>query len=171
MNIQEMLDDSARRQFAAQPEADALVEADALQEAQLLDMHVDVLRSTAYLLFDCRGALQIEMGNTAIIVARSLERISWTGSPRGPLTAWSVVSWEPRPEPGTWALSAALSPLARLELSAATAEFYVGDVPGCDGAPPDFTEADDETVRNGIASWKSAFEPIHATFLDLQKGL
>lgn len=168
VKIQEMLRDSARRQFAAQPESDALIEADALREAQLLDVHVDVLRSTVYLLFDCRGALQIEMGNTAIIVARGLERISWNGSPRGPRTAWSVVGWEPRLDAGRWLLASDFFPLARLELSASTAEFYVGDVPGCDGPPPDYTDADDETVRAGIASWESTFEPVHATFLDPQ---
>lgn len=68
MNITELLRDEDRRRFAAQQEADALREVDSLQEAQLLDVQVDALRSRACLLFDCRGALQIEMGNTAVLV-------------------------------------------------------------------------------------------------------
>jgi hypothetical protein len=164
MMISELLVDAARRRFAAQPESDALRDPDALQEAQLLDVHVDVLRSCAYLFFDCRGALQIEMGNTAVIAVAGLEQVSWSGLPRGPRTAWSVVGWEPRLGE-RWVLSAAFAPRARLDLTAVTAEFYVGDVPGCDAAPPDYTEADEVTLRAGLAGWHSEFEPIHATFL------
>jgi hypothetical protein len=59
MRIEELLVDPRRREHAAMPEADALTESDALQEAQLLDVRLDALRSTVWLLFDCRGALQI----------------------------------------------------------------------------------------------------------------
>jgi hypothetical protein len=41
-----------------------------------------------------------------------------------------------------------------------------GDVPGCDEGPPDYTEADDETIAAGFPQWKSTFEPVHAVFLD-----
>jgi hypothetical protein len=166
MRILELLEDVERRRFAAQPEADALRDVDALQEAQLLDLHVDVLRSSAYLLFDCRGALQIEMGNTAIVAVGGLQLSSWSALLRGPRTAWSVVGWEPHMGNGRWAVSAAFSPRARLELTATSAEFYVGNVPGCDAAPPDFMEADEKTLRAGLASWQSDFDPVHATFLD-----
>lgn len=166
MLIQELLVDPRRRGHAASPEADALTASGALQEAQLLDVRVDVLRSTIWLLFDCRGALQIEMGNTAVIAAHGLRRFSWAGKPRGRLTAWSVVASEPSVGEGSWFLSLSFAPSARLDLEAESAEFFVGDVPGCDEAPPDYTDADDETIRGGIQSWTSTFEPVHAVFLD-----
>ncbi len=165
MMIEELLVDPRRREYAAEPEMDALTERGALQEAQLLDARVDVLRSTAWLLFDCRGALQIEMGNTAIIAAQGVRRLSWVASPRGRLTAWSVVDSAPSVAEGAWSLSLAFAPSARLELEAESAEFYVGDVPGCDEAPPDYGE-DDDTIRAGLAHWRSTFDPVHAAFLD-----
>ena len=51
MRIEQLLLDP-RREHAAIPEADALTESDALQEVQLLDVRLDALRSTAWLLFD-----------------------------------------------------------------------------------------------------------------------
>jgi hypothetical protein len=47
------------------------------------------------------------------------------------------------------------------------AEFYVGDVPGGDEAPPDFTSATDDEIRVGLAQWSSSFAPIRASFLDI----
>ena len=47
-----------------------------------------------------------------------------------------------------------------------SAEFFVRNVPGCDEAPPNYTEADDATIRAGLPSWTSTFEPVHAVFLD-----
>jgi hypothetical protein len=166
MRLEELLVDPHRREHAAMPEADALTQSHALQEAQLLDVRLDALRSTVWLLFDCRGALQIEMGNTAVIVAHGLRRLSWVAQPRGRLTAWTVVSSEPVARGGMWSLSLGFVPSARMELEADSAEFFVGNVPGCDEAPPNYTEADDATIRAGLPSWTSTFEPIHAVFLD-----
>jgi hypothetical protein len=122
MRIEELLVDPRRREHAAMPEADALTQSDALREAQLLDVRFDALRSSVWLLFDCRGALQIEMGNTAVIVAHGLRRFSWTGQPRGRLTAWTVVSSEPVARRGMWSFSLAFVPSARMELEADSAE-------------------------------------------------
>jgi hypothetical protein len=65
-----------------------------------------------------------------------------------------------------WSFSLAFVPSARMELEADSVEFFVGNVPGCDEAPPDYTEADDATIRAGLPSWSSTFEPVHAVFLD-----
>jgi hypothetical protein len=165
MRIDELLDDPRRREQAAMPEADALTETDALQEAQLLDVRLDALRSTVWLLFDCRGALQIQMGNTAVIVAYGLHRLSWVGQPRGRLTAWTVVRSTPVARDGVWSLSLGFVPSGGLELEADSSEFFVGNVPGCDEAPPNYTEKDDATIRAGLPGWTSTFEPVHAVFL------
>jgi hypothetical protein len=115
MRIDELLDDPRRHGHAAMPEADALTETDALQEAELLDVRLDALRSTVSLLFDCRGALQIRMGNTAVIVGHGVHRISWVGQPRGRLTARTVVRSEPVARDGMWSLSLGFVPSGRLE--------------------------------------------------------
>jgi hypothetical protein len=61
---------------------------------------------------------------------------------------------------------AAFVPSTRLELEADSAEFFVGNVPGGDEAPPNHMEADDATIRAGLPSWTSTFEPVHAVLLD-----
>jgi hypothetical protein len=165
VKIDELLRDGDRRRFTAHPESDALTEADALLEAQLQDVHFDTLRSAAYFLFDCRGAVQIRMGNTAVLAVSGIERIAWSQECRGPLTAWSVVDWRPSSAAGRWSLSAGFVPDAGLDLLASAAEFYVGEVPGCDAAQPNYVEDDDETVRADLANWASEFQLVHAAFV------
>src|SRR5205085_416302 len=79
----DLLDDASRRSYAASPEMDALTEPGALQEAQLIAARLDAVRSQAWLLIDCRGALQIRMGNTAIIIAKAVRRFAWQAKPAG----------------------------------------------------------------------------------------
>jgi len=164
--LEELLLDSARREFAAAPEADALVEAGALQEAALLDIRLNMVTSSAWLLFDCRGALQIEMGNTAVVVVRDVQSVQWSGGSRGPRTWRAVLGWTPRIVDGSLSLTADVSPGGLLEVVGKAGEFYVGDVPGCDDAPPDFVSASDAEVRSGLAQWSSEFELVHASFVE-----
>jgi hypothetical protein len=53
-----------------------------------------------------------------------------------------------------------------IKVSALSAEFFVGDVPGLSEAPPNFPEDDEETIVAGMPAWTSRFEPGWATFLD-----
>jgi hypothetical protein len=55
--------------------------------------------------------------------------------------------------------------VAASNLEADSSEFFVGNVPGCGEAPPDYTEGDDATIRGGLPIWTSTFEPVHAVFL------
>ena len=57
--------DPTRRTLSSVPEADALVDHGVLQEAALVAFRVDGVQAWAALLFDCRGALQIELANPA----------------------------------------------------------------------------------------------------------
>lgn len=166
MNIEDLVTDVRRRDLAAAPESDALVDSGALQESALLDIRINMVDSSAWLLFDCRGALQIEMGNTAVVVVRSLQSLRWSGESRGPRTWRAVLGWTPKAAEGRLSLTADVSPGGLLEVVGLAGEFYVGDVPGCDEAPPNFESATDAEVRSGLANWSSEFEPIHASFLE-----
>jgi len=168
VSIEELLLDSARRMHAAKPEMDALTEQDALQEVQLIDVRLETLTSTAWLLFDCRQAIQLRIPNTAVLVVKGVRRLVWSGEEwgRGPRTAWNVVGSTPLAREGIFSLKLAFFPNARLELEALSAEFFVGNVPGLSDAPPDFVEDEEETIRADMASWQSTFEPVAATFLD-----
>lgn len=57
-----------------------------------------------------------------------------------------------------------------LALTAERAQFWVGNVPGCDDAPPDYLDDDDATIRAGLASWLSEFEPAYATSFNWAKS-
>ena len=165
MTIEELLRDAGRREFAAVPEADALTDEDALQEAYLVNMRVDVVSGQAWLLFDCRGALQIEMGNTAVLVVRGLRSVSWDGEKyRQHRTQRSIVAWSPSSSGDGWQVEAGTEPSGRLVLAGVEAEFFVGDVPGGDDPPPNFIDATDEELRAGLPDWSSDFDPVHASF-------
>jgi hypothetical protein len=145
------------------PELDVLTEPEALAEAQLIAVQLDAVRSELWLLFDTRIALQVRTGNTTVLVARGVRSFSWSADERRPgPTAWNVVSWLPAVSDRGWSLRAGFVPDADLAVSAATAELWVGDVPGNDAGPPDFTSASDAEVRAGLASWTSPFTPVNA---------
>jgi hypothetical protein len=167
MRLRELIVDPARRQFAAAPEIDALTEKDALQEAHLQDVRAEIVSGTAWLLFDCRGALSIEAGNTAVIVATGVSELTWHADRRPTRwSAWPIMTSVPAIVDGRWSISINTLFGGGLSLTADAAEFWVGSVPGCDEAPPDFVADDDATIRAGLASWESEFVPVHAVFLD-----
>lgn len=159
----------ALRQHASLPEMDPLTEEDALQEAQVLDVRFDALAGVAGVLFELRQALKLQEANTGVLVAHGVRKLAWSGPARaGTLTAWSVGSSRPRAEDRLFELSLIMwpHPGARLSLTAESAAFFVGDVPGLPEAPPDYTEGDRTAIGDEVAGWGSSFEPVSAVFLD-----
>lgn len=57
-------------------EMDALTELDALVEAALIEASLDATTGEARLVLDCRGALQIRNGNTAVVVVKNVSEFS-----------------------------------------------------------------------------------------------
>lgn len=165
MIIEDLLNSPERRSLAAMPEADALVEPDALLEAALLDIKMDATTSSVWLLFDCRGAIQLEMGNTAVVVIRGVTGFQWRTEPRAQRTWRAIMGWQPATSEDGFSCTADLTSGSSLQVSGSGAEFYVGDIPGGDDPPPDFTSATDAEIRAGLASWASEFEVVHASFV------
>lgn len=170
MRIDDLLHlDSALRQYASLPEVDPLTEEDALQEAHVLDIRFDALAGVAGILFELRQALQLFEASTGVLVASGVRELGWTGPARDTaLTAWSVGSSVPSATDGLFGLSLVMwpHPGARLTLRAASAAFFVGDVPGLAEAPPDYTDRDRAVLGRDVAGWDSPFEPSSAVFLD-----
>lgn len=165
MIIEELLAWPERRSLAAMPEADALAEPDALLEAALLDVKMDASTSSVWLLFDCRGALQLEMGNTAVVVVHGVTDLQWRTESRAQRRWRAVMGWQPAATGEGFSCAADLTSGSRLQVAGSAAEFYVGDIPGGDAPPPDFTSASDAEIRAGLASWTSEFEVVHASFV------
>ncbi|MEV4260223.1 hypothetical protein [Kribbella sp. NPDC049584] len=170
MKIDDLLGlDPDLRKHASLPEMDPLTEDDALQEAQVLDVRFDVIAGIAGILFELRQALQLQEATTGVLVAHGVRELSWRGPVRNrALTAWSVGSSVPRADNQLFSLNLVMwpHPGAQLSLTAETAAFFVGEVPGLSAAPPDYAGRDREAVVGEVASWGSIFEPVSAVFLD-----
>lgn len=160
--------DPALRRYESQPEMDPLTEDDALQEAQLLDVRFDALRSTVGLLFELRLALQLRLANTGVLVAWGVRELSWSTGGQAPVSrfAWVVAGSTIGTSNRLFELRlAGLRPAAGLGLTAESAAFFAGEVPGLERIP-DYVSDDEPTVRANLANWHSKFEPVHAVFLD-----
>ena len=148
------------------PEMDPLTEKDALQEARLNEMTFDAVNRRVGLLFDLRGALQLRMSGTGLLVLTGVESFTWISERRSSIrTAWNVVGSLPVNEGGAINLKLFFFPDAELTAVARSAAFYAGDVLGLPDTPPDFASSDEE-VALGMASMDSLFEPTQATFIE-----
>lgn len=153
-----------RRSLVAVPETDALTQAGALAEATLLDVKFNTTTSSAWLLFDCRGAYQLPMGNTGVVVVEGVTALKWDALPQPGRTWRAVMGWLPVAAEGRFVCTVDLEPHSGLRVVGASAEFFIGDIPGDNEAPPDFTTETDKTIRAGLASWSSEFRVIGASF-------
>lgn len=163
----DLFHDPERRSYASMPEADALTEEGALQEAALVGVCFDATTASVGLLFDLRGAIQVRDASVAVLIARGVTRLDWVNDHGRPGRIWHAVTGSiPDNADGRFSLLLGFAPDAELRLEAKAAEFYVGDMPGIEGAPPDFVEDDEETIRAGMPGWTWTFAPTAATFLD-----
>jgi|ERR1700734_494715 hypothetical protein len=149
------------------PDMDPLTESDALQEAQLLDLRLHAVSSTAGLLFELRTALQFEYGNAALLVIRGLRQASWRAVERGEeQMAWSVMGSAITARTGHLELNITLAPSASVEILGTNAEFYVLDVPEMGETPPDYCFDREVRIRAGLPNWGSPVSILYASYLD-----
>jgi hypothetical protein len=167
--VDEFLRSQGRFDVQVPPEMDPFLDKGALDEAYVLDIRFDAVRSRAWMLFDCRGALQVVTGNTAVLVVNEVQSFSWINdeAPR-PRQQWSILEWWPSTVAGGWTVHMGLHSSSVLLITGSGGEFFVGDIPGGDDAPPDFMTATEEEMRAGLAGWSSEFRPINASFRDFK---
>jgi hypothetical protein len=170
MTVEELLS-SAPRRPSRMPEMDPLREADALREAQLLDLRMSALRSTAGLLFEFRTSLQFDEGNAALVIVRDLRDLRWCRERKfSPLTALTVISsLATVGDTGAFGIELEFFPDASLEVRGGEAEFYVLEVPGIGEAPPDYVESPFEVIGNRLPSWTSVCSVLQASRLPSSK--
>lgn len=77
VNIEEFLQGDTRYAVERQPKADALRQLDALQESALVDIRMNFVGGTAWILLDCRGSLHFPEANTAVLVLLGVNHASW----------------------------------------------------------------------------------------------
>jgi hypothetical protein len=168
MRLRDLLTGDVTGPLVGSPEMDPLTEKDALQEARLNELIFDAVSRRVGLLFDLRGALQLRMARTGLLVLSGVEGFSWDSEPRRTTrTAWDVVGSVPVNEDEVINLRLFFFPDAELTVVARSAAFYAGDVPGLPDTPPDFA-GKDEAVAAGMASMDSPFEPTQMTLIEPQ---
>lgn len=162
-----MLDDPLRRELPISPEAAALIQDDAMEGAALLDMRVNVWDDCLWLLFDCRGALREDLGNTVVMAVNKVSTMRWSGcSLQWPV--WRSVMSSKLQYLGTSGvfLSVLLEPESELNVKGLAVEPFVGDVPSCDEPPPNFLTSSTRDLRSSLQGWRSDFDPSGALFID-----
>ena len=148
------------------PEMDPLTEEHALQDARLNEVLFDAVNMRAGLLFDLRGAMQLRMAYTGLIVLGGVEAFTWRAERRFTKRfSWNVDASRPDNKDGVVSLRLTFYHGAGLTVVARGAAFYAGDVPGLPDRVPDFAWSDAE-VAAGMASMDSPFEPTQATFIE-----
>jgi hypothetical protein len=101
MRLRDLLDRDVVGALLGSPEMDPLTGKDALQEARLNEVTFDAVRGRAGVLFDLRGALQLRMAYTGLLVLGGVEKFSWSSEQRHTArTAWNVVASLPVNEDG-----------------------------------------------------------------------
>jgi len=164
VNIEEFLLSVERFAVEGQPEADALRQDDALQESALADFRMNFVESTAWILLDCRGSLHVPEANTAVLVLLGAHHASWQLPGTGTFAWQTIIDWKVSEVSGGIELRIGLLAGGDVVVRAVRGEYFVGDVPGGDDAPPDFTTATHAQVRAGMAAWSSEFSPRGASF-------
>lgn len=166
MKISEFVSSSDRLSVTTKPEFDALRDEGALEDAALIGLKLDLVRSNAYLLFDCRVALNIREGDTAVLVLRSLRNLAWSG-PSAEDRVWRAVDmWRITKISGAaFALESWLTFDEPFSAQFGAGEFYIGSVPGIYPAPPSFLHASERSMVESLQGWDSEFHVVSASFL------
>lgn len=166
MTIEEMLGDPIRLTCATMPESDALTADDALSEADLICIRHDLSAGEAWMLFDMRNALQFRIPDAAALVlrgVRSFDVRSGQGRREGRTTHY-VLDSRPSVRDGLFSVTLLCLGGLHIHVSARSAEFLVGDVPGLPDTPPDYLDDDENTIKAGMPSWDKEFTLLGASF-------
>ncbi|TBN57249.1 hypothetical protein EYE40_07470 [Glaciihabitans arcticus] len=146
---------------------DPLLTEGLLVEAYPIAARIDFLRSIASVLLDCRFAVGVE-GNTAILTVSGALLFATRGHREPVPQQMTIVEWLPRIT-DVWSADIPINWTGpgQMEIGGSNVLFVSGDVPGMDGAPPDFTSVDQATIAEGLANWESEFLATQYSLLDL----
>lgn len=168
--IEDFLRSTSRFGIPTAPDMDPLSEAHALDESSLVDIRFDAIRSTVWCIFDTRGALEIEAGNTALLVATGVNYLRWDArTPIGKRTAWTIMEWNATVSGNRIKMWGGLEPWCDLEIAADRAEFYVGDVPSAEAPAPEMAYANEASMIAGFASFSSQFHPLQSSMFNMDE--
>src|SRR5260370_37282495 len=117
MRLGDLLESDVADAMVGSPEMDPVTEKDALQEARLNEMIFDAVNRRVGLLFDLRGAVQLRMAYTGLLVLGGVEILTWSSERRSSeRTAWNVVGSLPVTEDGGLQLKQFFFPYHKLQV-------------------------------------------------------
>lgn len=133
---------------------DPTLDTDALQEAQLIGLQLDARLGVLALIFDMRVAISLRQGNTGLLVVRGARQIVWEAESRSTTsTAWNVMSSSTVWQQGGLKFDLQLWPDAILSALGDSAQYFALDAKGIGLVPPDYTTADEPSIKEQIAHW------------------
>jgi hypothetical protein len=134
-----------------------------MQEAVIVDMRLNPVRSSVWLLADTRIALQQDDGNTAAFSFEDVTAVTWIDEqPTASRRAAVVLEWTVRQVGGTLEVTVGTTPRATLKLRARRVYCYLGDAIGIGGVP-DFLEVDEAALARHQPAWSSQFALVSAS--------
>ncbi|WP_148222487.1 hypothetical protein [Rhodococcus opacus] len=143
---------------------DPLLIDDLLQECALLDVRHFASSSVVGLLLDLRTALQLDVGNTALLVIGGVSGYSWVSDALEADTMMrTVVGSKPTPSATDYKIELACSPQSTFEAKGKWASFFEGNVRSIGESQPDLTSDDPATLVSGFPNWQSELEVVYST--------
>ncbi|MEN0133862.1 MAG: hypothetical protein AAGC80_01870 [Rhodococcus sp. (in: high G+C Gram-positive bacteria)] len=137
---------------------------DLLQECALLDVRHFASSSVVGLLLDLRTALQLDVGNTALVVVGGISSYSWASDTTDADTMMrTVVGSHPTLSDTEYELEVTCSPRSTLRLKGKWASFFEGNVRSIGESQPDLTSDDAATLVSGFPNWQSEMEVAYST--------
>ncbi|MBL1079598.1 hypothetical protein JK358_34860 [Nocardia sp. 2] len=161
MRIESLLVDANNR-VPAQVQWNPLLVEDLLLEACVLDFRYVPQTSSVGVLLDLRTALQIDEGNTGLlIVENTLKMAISIDKPHGAMVSTIVGSVPDTDTPATYGIEIACMPAAVITIAGQRALFHVGNVDGIGDAQP-MLEGE-EFPTEGFQRWESDIALVYTT--------
>lgn len=137
---------------------------DLLQECALLDVRHFTSSSIIGILLDLRTALQLDIGNTALVVIGGVSDYSWVSDTVEADTMMrTVVGSYPTMSATEYKLELACSPRSAFQVKGKWASFFEGTVRSIGESQPDLTSVDPTTLASGFPNWQSELAIAYGT--------
>lgn len=137
---------------------------DMMQECALLDVRHFASSSALGLLLDLRTALQLDVGNTALVVIGGISSYSWVSDTAEADTMMrTVVGSYPTLTDTEYKLEVTCSPRSAFHATGKWASFYEGNVRSIGESQPDLTSDDPASLASGFPNWQSELEVAYST--------
>lgn len=156
--------ESLMNSFAGEPQARdeggiamrSPIDLERFTEFQLLDFRMNCRRQIAGILFEGRMALDLDEGDTGVLVAREVVEFQWESEVRvSSSTAWNSITAEISDSGDLLALEMEFMPVAKLRILARALGFFEVKADRLSGIGiPDYAASENE-IKSALVDWET----------------